>query len=140
MNKDELQVFFERYIPFNLFLGMKLVNLSDNLVTVMIPFRPEFIGDPRRPALHGGVISTLLDTAGGGIAFSALDWKKYALSTIDMRVDYLLPGRPEDIYAEASVLRKGNRVIVTTMRAFHASDRISIAEGRAVYNISRRTE
>ena len=59
-------------------------------------------------------------------------------STIDLRVDYLRPGRAETLIAEAEVLRMGNRVGVTSIRAYHP-DRPgeTIAEGKGVYAVKR---
>jgi len=60
------------------------------------------------------------------------------VSTVDIRVDYLRPGRLEDLYAEATIKRVGNRMGVTAIRAFHESDpEQSVAEAMAVYNIRR---
>ena len=55
-------------------------------------FKPEFIGDPNREALHGGVLSTLIDTTGGLCCWSTLRHQNDRVSTIDLRIDYLLKG------------------------------------------------
>lgn len=138
--QEIIRQFFEENIPFNTFLGLELVSINSDKAIIKVPFKDELIGDPRRPALHGGVISTLLDTAGGAIAMYSLDWNQETLSTLDMRVDYLLPGKPLDLYAEAAILRKGNKVIVTQMWAYHLKDKLTVAEGRGVYNVSRRRD
>lgn len=131
---------FERAIPFNRFMGIKVAAHGDGSARLELPYRPEFIGDPRRPALHGGVISTLIDVCGG---FAV--WTKIAIedriSTIDLRVDYLSPGRPELLVCEAKVVRVGNRVAVTDVRAFHPSEpTTTVATGKAVYNIKRKDD
>lgn len=102
-----------------------------------LPFRPEWVGDPYRPALHGGLISTLADAAGGGAVFSMLP-RVMPVSTIDLRVDYLRPGLLEDLWCEARVLRVGNRVGVTAMRIVQGEHReYTTAEARGVYNIAK---
>jgi uncharacterized protein (TIGR00369 family) len=133
----ELLEFIDHYIPFNKFLGLVLDEASDGFVRLRLPFRPEFIGDSARPALHGGVISTIIDTCGGFAVWTKIRLED-RVSTIDMRVDYLAPGAAEEIVAEAKVVRVGNRVGVTDIRVFHPSqpDR-TIATGKAVYNIKR---
>jgi len=140
MNLDQMREFFSREIPFNSFLGMKIAELRDGYARLELPFRPEFIGDARRPALHGGVISSLIDTAGGAATFTKIA-PEDACSTIDLRVDYLLPGNPELICAEATVIRIGNRVSAVDIRAFHPSapDR-TVATGKGVYSVYRRGE
>ena len=132
-----VRTFMEEQIPFNRMLGMLVDELSPGRAKMRIPFRPELIGDPLRPAVHGGVLSALLDTVGGAAVWTCCTLED-RVSTIDLRVDYLRPGRAEDLLAEASVLRVGNRVGVTAMRIFHPSNPAeSVADGRAVYNIKR---
>ena len=124
-------------IPFNAFLGIQVDDLDSGFARLSIPFRDEYIGDAARPALHGGVISTLIDTAGGAAVWTTVN-RLDRVSTIDLRVDYLRPGRAETLIAEARVVRTGNRVGVVTVRAFHASaPSETVADGKAVYNIKR---
>ena len=68
---------------------------------LQLPYRAELIGDASRPALHGGVISTLIDVAGGFAVWTQLAGVEDRVSTIDLRVDYLAPGAPEALVAEA---------------------------------------
>src|SRR5262245_28860341 len=132
-----LRVFMAEHIPFNRLLGLELTALSDGFARMELPFRPEFIGDPFRPALHGGVISTICDTCGGAAAFSVIALGD-RVSTVDLRVDYLRPGRGERLVAEGRVVRAGNRVCVVNLTVFHPdSETEPVAEGRCVYNIRR---
>jgi uncharacterized protein (TIGR00369 family) len=132
--------FFEEVIPFNKFLGVKIVRAEDGFVRLEVPFRSEFIGDPMRPALHGGVISTLIDACGGFAVWTKISMED-RVSTIDLRVDYLSPGAPENVIVEAQVVRVGNRVGVVDARCFQPSDeQRTVATGKAVYNIKRKDE
>jgi len=131
-----LRQVMEELIPFNRFMGVRVVEIDRGRVRLEVPFRPELIGDPLRQAMHGGVISMLADTAGGAAVWSSLDEPRARVSTIDMRIDYLRPGRQETLVAEASVVRAGRRVGVTDMRLFHPSaPNDTIATGKGVYNI-----
>jgi uncharacterized protein (TIGR00369 family) len=116
---------------------MKIEELGAGRCVLRVPFRPELVGDPWRPALHGGVISAVIDTAGGLAVFTTLD-QIGGVSTVDLRVDYLRPGLLEDVFCEATVIRAGNRVAQTSMRVLQGPDRQYLtAEGRAVYNVLR---
>ena len=99
--------------------------------------RPELIGDPDRPALHGGVLSAVADTCGGCAVWSAVGADD-RVSTIDLRIDYLRPGQPEELRCIGNVLRVGNRVGVAQITLFHpsASD-VPIAEAKGVYSVKR---
>ena len=138
--RGSIERFFAEEIPFNRYLGLRLIFLEKGVARLLLPFRPELVGDPFRPALHGGVIAAALDTAGGAAVFSELALGD-RVSTVDIRVDFLRPGRLEDLYAEATIKRVGNRMGVTAIRAYHASDPgQSVAEAMGVYNIRREQD
>jgi len=124
----------EEIIPFNRFLGIKLAKAGKGKIRLLLPFRKEFIGDSERPALHGGVLSTLMDTAGGAAAWTLLNHGD-RLSTVDLLVDFLLPATTADLQADAEVIRIGNRVAVVQISV--RQRRRLIANGRAVYNVVR---
>ena len=86
------ELFLER-IPFNRVLGIEIVELSKGEAVFSVPFRPELIGDPDRPALHGGVLSAVADTCGGCAVWSAVGADD-RVSTIDLRIDYMRPATP----------------------------------------------
>lgn len=130
----------EELIPFNKYLGIKVLQLEPNFVRLILPFNPTLIGNPFIPAIHGGVIATLLDTAGGGAALTTLSSFDDKISTVDMRIDYLQPGKPNDLIAEGLVLRSGSRLVVTNMVAYHGSKAYTVADGRGVFNVRRNQE
>ena len=139
MDRTALKQLMETMIPFNRFLGIKCVEVTDAGVHLSLPFRPEFVGDPMRPALHGGVMSTLADVAGGMAVWADLEDPTARVATIDLRIDYLRPGRLETLDARATVVRKGNRVGVVDVVIFHpALPDETVATGKGVYNIVLR--
>ncbi len=126
----------EELIPFNRFLGIEVGALDVGKVTMSIPFRDELIGDPVKHALHGGVISALADVAAGVAVWSAIENPSARVSTIDLRVDYLRPGRPEKVIAESVVVRVGRTVGVADVRVYQPSaPDLLIATGKGVYAI-----
>jgi uncharacterized protein (TIGR00369 family) len=124
-------------IPFNRVLGIDIVALEHGRAVLVVPFRPELVGDPFRPALHGGVISALADTCGGCAVWSTIG-EGDRVSTIDLRVDYLRPARLEDLHAAGEVQRVGNRVGVAKISLFHPSrpDEL-VGEAKGVYSVKR---
>lgn len=132
-----LKQLVEEMIPFNRWLGVKAERIEHGHVTLVIPWRDELIGDPIRQALHGGVISTLADTAGGICVWSALENPAVGrLSTVDLRVDYLRPGRREMLVAKASLVRLGAKLGWADIALFHPSAESElIATARGVYAI-----
>jgi len=49
---------------FNKTLGVKLTSISPGNLTLELPYKPDFLGNPLVSALHGGVCAALLDHAG----------------------------------------------------------------------------
>ncbi len=134
---EQLEAFFEKSVPFNQLLGLRVVSTEKGRATLKIPYSERLVGDSSRPAIHGGVISALADSAGGLAAWTTLNAGK-AVSTIDLRIDYLQPAGPADLVCIADVIRTGNRVVVVSMSVFQGAEEIKVAEGRGVYNINQR--
>jgi len=136
MDLDLLKQVTEEYIPFNKVLGIRVASVERSRISLEIPFRPELIGDSMRPAIHGGVISSLVDVAGGMAVWSTIDDFNHRVSTIDLRIDYLRPGRAETLVADASVVRVGKSVGVADIRVFHRSaPDETVATGKGVYSL-----
>ena len=132
---------FEQMIPFNRVLGLKIDSLDPTAPRLRFDMRPELVGNPVRQILHGGVISATLDVVGGlAIALASLAAKPEAaparhfpnIGTIDLRVDYLRPGRGKYFVATGRVVRLGGRVAVVHMELVNDTDE-QIATGSAAY-------
>lgn len=135
MSPEVLRQVMEEMIPFNRWLGVRMTRAESGFARLEIPFREELIGDPLRPALHGGVLSALADAAGGGAVWTVIEDERARVSTIDLRIDYLRPAKLERVIAEATVVRVGNRVGVADVKLFQSDPSETIATGKGVYNI-----
>ena len=132
---------FEQMIPFNRVLGLKIDSLDPKTPRLRFDMRPELVGNPVRQILHGGVISATLDVVGGlAIALASLAKKAEEtparqfpnIGTIDLRVDYLRPGRGKFFIASGRVVRLGGRVAVAHMELVNDTGD-QIATGSAAY-------
>jgi uncharacterized protein (TIGR00369 family) len=137
MTPEVLKQVMEELIPFNRYLGVRVAKATPGFARLEVPFRAELVGDPTRPALHGGVLSALADAAGGAAVWTGVEDERARVSTIDLRIDYLRPAKLELVIAEAQVVRVGNRVGVADVRLFQPSaEADTIATGKGVYNIT----
>ena len=146
MNRREkeqrLKKLFEDSVPFNKVLGLKVESFDPREPKLRFDMKPELIGNPTRGILHGGVISAALDVmAGFSIHAAMLDQDKAEnsddfpkMGTIDLRIDYLRPGRGKYFIATAKVARLGSRVAVTHM-TLENDEGEQIATGSAAYMI-----
>lgn len=136
MTPDLIAQVMNDLVPFHRFLGLRVEEVRAGYTRVVMPFRPEFIGDPTREALHGGIAATLADTAGGIAVWTAVQAAESRVSTIDLRVDYLSRGKPEDLVAVSTLIRVGSKHGVADVRLFHDSNPDElVASARGVYNV-----
>lgn len=139
-----LKGMYEKKMPFNRLLGIRIDTLTPTNVTVCIDMREELVGNYMRQILHGGVISSVLDLTGGLIAsvellkhlgdigFDEIEKRLTRVGTIDMRVDYLRAGDGIFFTASGSVLRKGNKVAVIRTELCNDQN-VLIAAGTGTY-------
>src|SRR5882724_8633243 len=140
----KLRRLFETAVPFNKVLGLRVESLDPEAPKLRFDMRPELIGNARRQILHGGVISAVLDVAAGFAIHLAVGKNRAedpkgdhfpTIGTIDLRVDYLRPGRGHYFIATGRVVRLGSRVAVAHMELVNDSDEL-IATGGAAYMVS----
>jgi len=131
----------EELIAFNKLLGLRVESFDREAPKLRFDMRPELIGNPSTKILHGGVISATLDVAGGFVIMLGLAHEMDSvptsfpkMGTIDLRVDYLRPGRGKFFVATARIVRKGSRIAVTHMELHNDAGEL-IATGGAAYVI-----
>lgn len=142
-----LQEIFERGIPFNQVLGLRVLSMQAGTVRGRILMRPELVGTASQGRLHGGVTASVLDAIGGLAVLVAIierhpqDTPTQALQrfarmgTIDLRVDYLRQGIGRHFDALAEVIRLGGRVASVQMRLLNDEGTL-IATGAGAYIVS----
>ena len=150
MDKKTLAVvrrIFEERIVFNQHLGMTVELMSSEKAVISIRMQPQLIGNYQKNILHGGVIASVIDAAGGLVAFLGIADRlddslnddaagAFAkLGTIDMRVDYLRPGAGEAFTCTAYPLRNGRKVAVVRSE-FHNNHNELVAVGTGSYIVS----
>ena len=81
--------------------------------------------------VHAGVITTLADHTAGGAARAAVP-PGYDVLTLELKINFLLPGRGERLVARGRTLRAGRRIIVSETEVFE----IDGAERRLIAKLS----
>lgn len=135
-----LRTIVEDVIPFNRLLGLRVavIDRAASTITLELPVRDEHIGNVVRRMPHGGLIAALVDAASGAAAALTLDDLSQApsVATIDMRVDFLKPGRGAVLRAEARVMRGGRSVIVVRTDVLD-EDGTLLALGSSAFAVER---
>jgi uncharacterized protein (TIGR00369 family) len=109
-------------IPHAAALGMKVVSVAAGDATLELPFRPEFVGDPTRGVVFGGVITTLVDQA-LGVAVSCSLEDVRPIATLDLRIDYLRPAEPgANLFAHAQCYKVTQHVAFARAVAYDRAE------------------
>lgn len=146
MNSEIVKQFSKAFtqMPFNQLLGLKLNELGTEEIKMSFSMKKELVGNYMYGILHGGVISSVLDMAGGVVVMMAAiqkhadkDIQEIAniigkSSTVNLNVDYIRPGRGEQFVATARLVQAGNKISFATMELLN-DEQVLIARGSATY-------
>ncbi|QYJ87627.1 PaaI family thioesterase [Shewanella mesophila] len=106
-------------------LKLGVLEASEHHVLIELPYSTELIGYPDTGVIHGGVITTLMDTAcGSAVVCSIFDkYKSLELSpTLDLRVDYMKPAEPhKSVFGFAECYKLSSSVAFTRAIAYQES-------------------
>ncbi len=135
-------------IPYIRFLGIRFERRGDEL-TALMPFKPDLIGNPLLPAIHGGATGAFLEITGlmqlaSDTAIQAAtegelpdDYAPVIPKPIDITFDYLRSGKPRDTYARAMVQRRGRRVANLRIEAWQEERAKLIATAHGNFLLGR---
>ncbi|MEM7241078.1 MAG: PaaI family thioesterase [Pseudomonadota bacterium] len=116
LTRDLLNKFTE-YSPLCKAMDMRTEEVGAGFARLILPYETKLIGDPVTGVLHGGAISTLLDST-CGVAVMSHPEGEVNTATIDLRIDYMRPARAGfDVTAEAEV--------------YHATRTVAFVRGKA---------
>jgi acyl-coenzyme A thioesterase PaaI-like protein len=129
---------YQRFIdsvPYARFLNLTAAMVDNELITTM-RYSDHLIGNPALPALHGGTLGALLESA----AIFELLWRAETIvlpKTITLTVDYLRSGGPVDTHARGIVTRHGRRVTNVRMEAWQSDRSTPVATAHAIFLVMR---
>jgi uncharacterized protein (TIGR00369 family) len=122
-------------VPYAKFLGLTAAMQGEELITTM-RFGDHLIGNPSLPALHGGTLGALLESA----AIFELLWHAETIvlpKTITLTIDYLRSGAAVDTHARGVVTRQGRRVTNVRMEAWQGDRGAPVATAHAIFLVMR---
>jgi acyl-coenzyme A thioesterase PaaI-like protein len=116
-------------IPYARLLGLS-VNVVDGDPITSMRASESLIGNPILPAIHGGTVGALLESA----AIFKLIWEIRTIAipkTINITVDYLRSARVIDTHARAIITKHGRRVANVQVRAWQTDESKPVAAAHA---------
>jgi len=122
-------------IPYCAHLGIT-ASVEKGAVTLAMPFAQHLVGNPVLPALHGGVIGSLLETA--AIVQMLYETREPKLpKPVDIIVDYLRSGRAVASYARARIAKQGKRIVNVHAEMWQDDETKLVAALRGHFLIAR---
>jgi uncharacterized protein (TIGR00369 family) len=92
-------------------LGLRVHEASSEGLTVILPYSSQIVGNPQTGVIHGGAITSLMDTACGMSTLCVLP-EFEVCPTLDLRIDYMHAAEPnKDVYGFAQCYRVTTDVI-----------------------------
>ncbi len=108
-------------------LGMRVHGVTPAGLTLCLPYSTQIIGNPETGVIHGGAITTLMDTTCGISTVCVLP-EFEVCPTIDLRIDYMRPAEPnKDVYGFAECYRVTPHIIFTRGYAYQDDPQQPIA-------------
>jgi uncharacterized protein (TIGR00369 family) len=119
--------------PFMGFLGVVFDRFEPDDVVLRLPFRADLTNDG--VVYHGGVIASMLDSAGAAAAWSNHDFDKGArASTVSMTVQYLGAAKQSDLVCHGRAVKRGRELIFTEITASDGDGNV-VAHALQTYRI-----
>lgn len=104
-------------------LQIEVVDADIGKLKLILPYSDNIIGNPDSGVIHGGALTTLMDTACGFAAILGLD-DPGICPTLDLRIDYMRPAEPGlAVIGDAEAYRVTNSVVFARGVAYHENDR-----------------
>lgn len=114
-------------------LGLEVLSADKMSLQMKLPYKEDIIGNPLAGIIHGGALTTLMDTACGTACFVAIEGMELC-PTLDLRVDYMKSSEPgQDLVAHASVTRITKNVIFTECQVKQLNDETLVAKCNATF-------
>jgi uncharacterized protein (TIGR00369 family) len=120
--------------PFVDHLGIRLEEMEPGRAVLAMPYGEALptMGD----VVHGGAISSLIDTAAAAAAWSGAEVpERPRASTVGLTVDFLSPARGQDVTADARVVRRGGTGLCFCEVKVAAEDGTEIALALVTYQL-----
>jgi uncharacterized protein (TIGR00369 family) len=114
-------------------LGIVIERYEPDDVRLRLPFRADLTNDGTY--YHGGVIASVMDTAGAAAAWSNHDFDKGArASTVAMSIQYVGACKQSDLLCTARAVKRGKELTFTEITATDAAGAV-VAHGVQTYRI-----
>ncbi len=114
-------------------LGITTIAAAPSELILELPYQEKIVGNPQTQVIHGGAITTLMDTTCGTCVICALpDFE--LCPTLDLRVDYMRPAQPgKAVRARATCYRVTSNIVFMRCAAYQEDPTELVAQCVATF-------
>lgn len=125
-------------IPHVAELGIEMVHSARGMAIMKLPYHERLVGNPETGVIHGGAVTTLIDTVCGLATITAPD-EPSRIATLDLRIDYLRPATPQrHLFARAEVYKLTRNIAFLRAEAYEDDPRDLVASAIGTFMFVRR--
>lgn len=129
---------FIESIPHARALGLSVLRLGDGEAEIALPYREALIGDPKTGVIHGGAVSTAMDTCCGAAVMCHASTPD-GTATIDLRIDYMRAATPgQTITTRATCFHVTRSVAFVRAVAVDENTEHPVATAAGAFTVERR--
>ena len=119
---------------------MSLDFIENGFAIISMPYDERFIGDLSTRVLHGGAVSSLLDSCGGA-AVMCHPSVPAITSTLDFRIDYMRSATPNHrITAKAECYHVTRSVAFVRATAYDEDESRPVATATGAYTVQKLSD
>jgi uncharacterized protein (TIGR00369 family) len=127
--KYRLVKIMNEHIPHTALLGIQIVSIDGEELTLKLPYQKSLVGDPEAGTLHGGALTVLLDQTLGMSTVCCDRVEPSVTPTLDLRIDHLgVAPSGMDIFACARVYKTTRKILFVEGFAYCESRNKPIAK------------
>lgn len=132
MDRQSVQAKIEQS-PFNEFLGVEVSDLEEGAIEFRVPFDEQFARSDR-DSYHGGVLSSLIDTAATFAVMTEID---EVPPTVNLEIDFMRPTSAAESVVTGAVIRAGSTVAFAEAEVTqeYQGERTTVARGRGLFSV-----
>lgn len=105
-----------------------------------MPFKPELIGNPVLPALHGGILAGFGETAMILHLLTTNPGLAGIPRSVDFAIAYMRSAKPIDTFAQSTTVRQGNRVALVMVSLWQDDPARPVVQARGHFLMPREED
>jgi uncharacterized protein (TIGR00369 family) len=105
-----------------------------------MPYKPELIGNPVLPALHGGILAGFGETAMILHLLATNPQLSGVPRSVDFAIAYMRSAKPIDTFAQSTTVRQGNRVALVMVSLWQDDPRRPVVQARGHFLMPREDD